>query len=273
MILMLRYYDPYTQEYALEASSVLKTFGYVTFLVLLLIATASFFFIRMKFIGGTYEFADFSADQHQSTTFTSALFGFVCLAVGVFLSFSLTSMLAPTQYVIYKYTQLAAYILLFFVGAYFIINAMGSPRSEKIKKVLAFFVPFCGIALTLSSYTNPLYLYNDFNRMLCNASLCAMTFFFLYETKVSALKKTTPAYFIFSLLATVICMSYILPNYILFAYWELTSELHFIFEVVELGAVCYMSCVSFVLVSLLKKCELPTSESDSEYLTEEPETK
>ena len=70
-------------------------------------------------------------------------------------------------------------------------------------------------------------------------------------------------------------MAYILPNFILLAYWELTSELHFLFEAVELGAVCYMSCVSFVLVSTLKKCELPKSESEEapEYLDEEPETK
>ena len=254
---MLRYYDPYTKEFVLEAAPALKTFGYVTFFTLLLLATASFFFIRLKMIGWAYEFSEFSAAEHQSTTFTSALLGFVCLAVCIFVSFSLPSMLAPTKYIIYKYTQLAAYILLFFVAAYFIINAMGSPRLEKIKKVIAFLIPLWGVAFALASYTNPLYLYNDFNRMTCNASVCALTFFFLYEAKGTALKKTKPVYFIFSLLATVMCMVYVLPNYILFAYWELTSELHFLFEAVELGALCYMISVSFVLVSSLQKCELP----------------
>ena len=262
---MLRFYDPYTKDYVPEATSALKTFGYVTFFMLLLLATAAFFFVRIKFIGGEYEFAEFSASERQSTTFTSSLFGFVFLAVGIFLSLSLPSMLMPTQYTIYKYTQIASYVLMFFVAAYFIISAMDSPRLEKAKRILSFFPPIWGVAFLLMSYTNPLYIYNDFNRMICTASVGVLTFFFLYETKASALKKTTPVYFVFSLLATMLCMVYILPNFILFAYWELTSELHFIFEIVELGAICYIPSVSFALVSSLKKRELPEAVQDGEY--------
>ena len=262
---MLRFYDPYTKEYVLEATSNLETFGYITFFALLLLATAAFFFVRIKFIGGEYEFAEFSVSEHQATTFTSALFGFVFLAVGIFLSLSLISMLMPTQYVIYQYSQLASYILLFFVAAYFIVSAMEAPHMAKAKRILAFFLPLWSVAFALTTYTNPLYLYSDFNRMLCTASIGALTFFFLYEAKASALKKTTPAYFVFSLIATTLCLAYIIPNFILFAYWELTSELHFLFEIVELGAICYIPSVSFTLVSTLKKRELPEAVQDGEY--------
>ena len=262
---MLRFYDPYTKEYVLEAASALKAFGYITFFALLLLATSAFFFIRMKFIFAGYEFTEFSASQRQSTTFTSALFGFVFLAVGIFLSLSLPSMLMPTQYAVYRYSQLAAYILLFFTAAYFIISAMDSPRLEKAKRILAFVPPLWGVAFIVAAYTNPLYIYNDFNRMVCTASIGALAFFLLYETKVSALKKTPPAYFVFSLLATTLCMAYILPNFILFAYWELTSEMHFLFEIVELGALCYIPTVSFALASSVKKRELPEAVQDGEY--------
>ncbi len=264
-ILMVRYYDPYMNEYALEARSSLKTFGFLLFFVLLLIGTAAFFFIRIGFLKCNYEFPEFSAANHQATTFTSSLLGFLFLAISVFLLLSLPVMLLPSVYVIFRYAQLAAYILLFFVSAYFLVNAAGSPRFAKAKKVLAFAPPLWGIAFLIASYTNPDYLFKDFNHTLCNVSLCALTFFFLYEAQSSATGKPTAAYLIFALLSLVTSMAYIVPNFILLAYWELSSELNFIFEAVELGAVIYTAAVAFYLIRSLTPVKNLNSE-DEEYV-------
>lgn len=266
---MIRYYDPYVKEYALEAEPSLEMFGWSLFVVILLIATSMFFFIRIGRMKRDYAFPAFSAANHQATTFTSSLIGFLFLVISVFLFFSLPSMLLPTVYVIFRYAQLTAFFLLFFVAAYFLINAAGSSRFAQAKKFLAFVPPLWGMAFLIASYVNPDYLFKDFNHMLCNASLCALTFFFLYEAKSSAIGKTTAAYLIFSLLSIVTCMAYIVPNFILLAYWELSSELNFIFEAVELGAIVYTASVAFHLISSLAPVEKEEEPSKEIAVSEE----
>lgn len=265
---MVRYYDPYMNEYALESASALEAFGLSLFFALLLIGTAAFFFIRIGFLKSKYKFPEFSAANHQTTTFTSSLLGFLFLAIFVFLFLSLPTMLLPTKHVVFRYAQLAAFFLLFFVAAYFLVNATGSARFAKAKKVLAFLPPLWGIVFLIASYTNPDYLFKDFNHMLCNASLCALTLFFLYEAKSSAVGKPTGAYLIFAMLSLVTSMAYIVPNFILLAYWELSSELNFIFEAVELGAIIYTAAVAFALIRSLTPVENEKS-ADGEYVVPE----
>ena len=267
-ILMVRYYDPYMNEYALEAHPSLQVFGYVLFFALLFIATASFFFIRIRPLEAMYEFTEFSAANHQSTTFTSSLLGFLFLAIFVFLCLSLQTMLLPTAYGIFRYAQLAAFVLIFFAAAYFLVNAAGSQRFANAKKVLAFAPPLWGIIFLIASYTNPDYLFKDFNHTLCNISLCALTFFFLYEAKSSIFGKPNGAYVIFALLSIVSSMAYIVPNFVLLAYWELSSELNFIFEAAELGAVVYTAAVAFHLIRSYKPVELELSEEEESFLQE-----
>lgn len=263
-ILMLQYYEPYTKEYAFEAKSSLEIFGFTLFIVLLLLATASFFFVKIKFLGGECEFSEVSASNHQSTVFTSALLGFLFLAVFVFLAFSLKEMMLPSYYKTYQALQLISFLLLPFVGIYFILNSLESSRFDHIKKIFSFIPTLWCVIFLIDSYLNPMYLYNDFNHTLCNVSLCALVCFFLYETKTVIRKKANAAHFVFSLLAIVLCMAYIVPNFILLAYWELSSELHFIFEAIQLGAIIYMASVSLILISSLKKCESP--EVETEYM-------
>ncbi|MBQ3489140.1 MAG: hypothetical protein IJA86_00935 [Clostridia bacterium] len=270
-VLMILYYDPYRKEYMAQAKPSMQAFGYIMFFVLLLLATSICFFIKFHRFSGRHEFSVFTAADHQSSTFTSALLGFIFLAVGVFLSFSLSAMLSPTKYIIYKYMQLISFILLFFSSAYFIIHAANDTRFSKIKPILAFAPPLFGLSFLLASYVNPLYLYKDFNHTLCNVSLCALTCFFLFEAKASITKKAAAPYFVFSLLALVTSMANILPNFLLLAYWELSSELHFIFEAVEIGAILYIISVAFHLVSSVHYCEPVLPEEKTEYITEETE--
>lgn len=263
IIFMLRYYDPYMKEYAVKANSLLNVYGYALFFVVLLLATASFFFIRIGFLGSDHELSEISVSEHQISTFTSALIGFLFIAVFVFLSLSLGAMLYPSQYVLFRRMQLLAWLLLPFVGAYFILQAAEKERFVQAKKIFAFLPPVWCVIFLVVSYLNPSYLYNDFNHLLCNASLGALAFFFLYEAKARITGKTTAAYFVFSLISMVLCMAYVLPNFILLAYWELSPELNFIFEAVEIGAVIYIPCITLLLISSLKKS---TSVEEFEYM-------
>ena len=251
-ILMLRHYDPYTKEYAIEAKAPLQIYGYTLFIAVLLLLTAAFFFIRSGFLRRKYEFSEISVSNHQSTTFTSSLLGFLFIAVFVFLTLSVVTMLLPSQYTIFRYTQLISFILLPVVGVYFILKATEANRFVTAKKVLSLAPPVWCLLFMITSYINPIYSYKDFNHILCTVSLCALLCYFLYEAKSVITKKQNIAHFIFSLIAIVLCMAYILPNFILLAYWELTPELHFIFEAVEIGAIIYMASVSLLLISSLK---------------------
>lgn len=265
---MVRYYDPYMNEYAMEARPSLRAFGIALFFTLFLIGTAALFLIRIGSRRAKYKFSEFSAADHQSTTFTSALLGFLFLAISVFLLMSLPVMLLPTQYILYKYAQLVSFFLLFFVSVYFLLNAAGAPHLVKVKKCLAWVPVLWGMVFMIASYTNPSYLYKDFNHMLCNASLCALTVFFLYEAKSSGIGKPGAAYLVFALITFVTSMAYIVPNFILFAYWELSTELNFIFEAVELGAILYTLAVAVSLIRSLTLVETPESQVESEQKSE-----
>lgn len=234
-VLMVRYYDPYNNEYAYEAGGILKGFGFAVLAVFLILATSALFMWRC-------EFRKFSASEHHSSIFTSALLGFIFIASAIFVTFYLPVILAADKFPLFKYSQLAAYILLFPCAAYYILNAAGSARSEQLKKPLSLFVPLWGVAFLIASHTDPSYNFKDYNHTLCNVAICALVFFFLYDTKMAAVGTATVPYFVFSLISIVASTVYMLPTFILMAYWELSSGINHLFEAVLLGAIFY-TCV------------------------------
>lgn len=231
-VLMIRYYDPYNNEYAPEASNVLQALGLIIFFAFVVLATSSFFMIRR-------EFRTFSVSDHQSSVFTSALLGFVFIAVAVFVTFYLPTVLADGKYPLFKYSRLASYILLFPCAVYFVLNATGNARLAETKKQLSVFPAIWAIVFLVSSYTNPAYNYKDFNHTLCNVAICALILFFFYDSKMAATGQTSTSCFVFSLISITATMVYMLPTFILMAYWELSSCLDHIFEAVLLGALFY----------------------------------
>ena len=261
-VLMVRYYDPYKNEYALEASGSLKAIGLTMLILFILFATAA---IVMK----KFEFKPFAASDHQTSVFTSALLGFVFLAIGIFISLYLNTILENFQFPLFRYAQLASYALLFLCAVYFILNATGNPRFEPIKKALSFIPPLWGVAYLLASYTNPAYNYKDFNHTLCNVALCALILFFLYDAKTVAMKKATTAYFVFSLISLTASMVYIIPTFVLLAYWELSSGIHYLFEAVLLGALFYTFACTRSLCKNVQIREIPAP--TQEEATEKPE--
>ena len=98
---MIRYYDPYSNEYALEASDSLKTIGVILGILFIIFATSAF--VMKK-----YEFKPFAASDHQTSVFTSALLGFVFLAIGVFVSLYLKSMTENQNCPLFRYAQIAS---------------------------------------------------------------------------------------------------------------------------------------------------------------------
>ncbi len=253
-VLMLRYYDPYNNEYALEASVPLKSLGFTLFFIFVILATSAIILTR-------FEFRTFSAAEHQASVFTSALLGFVFLAIGVFVSMYMKTTLENTLFPLYKYSQFISYVLLFFCAVYFILNAAGHPRFEEYKKKLAFIPPIWCVAFLVSSYVNPAYNYKDFNHTLCNVAICALVFFFLYDGKMVITEKATVPYFVFSLISLTASMVYIIPTFVLLAYWELSSDVEHIFEAVLLGTIFY-TCAC--LRNLCKNVQIREKKEEAE---------
>ncbi len=243
--LMFQYYDPYNNEYAAQAKTPLQALGYIVALSLIVMAT-SYFFIRKK------TFENFSAASNQLSVFSSALFGFVFLAVGCLLAFYYgKELFTPTSAVAFHYLRLIAFVLLFFSAIYFIINAT-SRCPEKTKKIFSFFPTLFAIVFLAASYINPNYNYTDPNHNLCNISVCALLLFFLYETRASATGKNTAIRFVFSLIALICTMVYIVPIFILMAFWELSTGSDLLFEAVECGALFYIVAVLYSMVQAVR---------------------
>ena len=221
----------------MEASGALKAIGYILLILFIIFVTSAF--VMRKF-----EFKPFAASDHQTSVFTSSLLGFVFLAIGVFVSLYLKTITGIQNNPLFRYAQIASYILLFICAAYFILNATGNPRFENVKKALAVIPPVWGLAFLLASYMDPAYNYKDFNHTLCNVALCALILFFLYDAKMVLSGKATIAYFVFSLISLTASMVYMIPTFVLLAYWELSSDLNYLFEAVLLGAIFYtFACI------------------------------
>ncbi len=247
--LMLQYYDPYNNEYSIDAKTALQTFGYVLLAALLAMAT-SYFFLRKQ------EFSPFSASTHQLSVFASALLGFIFVAIGfLILLYYSNELFGQNSSAFFKGLRIVSFILLFFSAAYFILSAAASRISQKAKTICAFFPTLFTLSLLIVSYINPDHHYTDFNHNLCNLSICALLLFFLHETRASVAGKSTPIRFVFSLVALVFLLAYILPIFVLMAFWELPTGIDVLFEAVECGAVFYIVSVLYSMIHAVKPKE------------------
>jgi hypothetical protein len=76
--------------------------------------------------------------------------------------------------------------------------------------------------------------------------------FFLFETRACATNRTDATRFVFSLIALVCTLVYILPIFILMAFWELSTGLDLLFEAVECGALFYIVAVLCSMIQAVK---------------------
>lgn len=249
-VLMLRYYDPYNNEYVSEAGSSLRSLGIAVFVIFMILATS---LIVLK----KADFRRFSASDHQFSVFTSALLGFVFLAVGILLSLYFRAFVGIHLNPLYRCVQILTYLLSFSCAAYFVLNATGQPKFEQAKKLLAVLTPLFGITFLLSSYLNPAYNYRDYDHTLCNVAICALVFFLLYDTKTVVTGQATPAYFMFSLISLVASAVYMIPTFVLLAYWELSANLNHVCEAVLFGAIFYTCACLVNLCRSAQRKEIP----------------
>ena len=231
-VLMVRYFDPYNNEFALQAEPKLRALGLTVAAVFAILATSAIFLAR-------FEFGKFSASDNQFSVFTSALLGFVFLAIGVFVIFSSGESEAVHGYPLYTCTQLVTQLFVFLCAAYFILNAAGNARFENARKMLAFVTPVWGVAFMVSTYLDPAYNFKDDNHSLCIVAICALVFFLLYEAGMTITGKAGIPYFVFSLLSLAASAVYMIPNFILLAYWELSAGVNQIYEAALLGTIFY----------------------------------
>ena len=237
-VLMVRYFDPYNNEFALQAEPHLRALGFTLAAVLAILATSAIFLAR-------FEFGKFSASDNQFSVFTSALLGFIFLAIGVFALLSSAEGETVRGYPLYTCTQLITKLFVFLCAAYFILNAADNTRFENARKMLSFATPVWGVAFMVSTYLDPAYNFKDDNHSLCILAVCALVFFLLYESGMTLLGKGGIPYFVFSLLSLAASAVYIIPNFVLLAYWELSAGTNQIYEAALLGTIFYTSaCLS-----------------------------
>ncbi|MBQ8496035.1 MAG: hypothetical protein IJ489_01075 [Clostridia bacterium] len=246
MALMFRYYDPYNNEYSTDAKTSLQVFGYVLCFSLLAMAT-SYFFLRK------HTFSEFSASSNQLSVFSSALLGFVFVAIGfLVLLYYAKELFSADTTPFFKGMRIVSFVLLFLSAIYFILSAAASRISLKAKKSCSFFPTLFALSLLIVSYINPAYNYTDPNHNLCNISICALLLFFLYETRSTVTGNSTPIRFVFSLVALICLLAYILPICILMAFWELSTGIDVLFEAVECGALFYIVAVLYSMIHAVK---------------------
>lgn len=253
-VLLYRYFDPYNNEYSADAKFSISLLGYLLLAAILLMAT-SYFLLRKK------DFSEFAVSQSQFSVFSSALLGFVFAAIGfLVLLYYGGELFAENTHTFFQTLRIICFVLLFFSAAYFVMNAAASRTSVRMKKFFSFIPTVWALLFLVVSYINPAYNYTDPNHNFCNISIAALLLFFLYETRACATGKNTPIRFIFSLIALIVTLVYILPIFILMAFWELPTSIDVLFEAVECGAVFYIIAVICSMIQAVKPKE---SVSDS----------
>lgn len=246
-LILYRHYDPYNSEFSSDADRQLIILSYVALAVILLMLT-SYFFLKRE------QFEIFSASSNQVSIFSSSLCGFIFAAAGILIAiyFGKNIFRPERQGWFFHLMILIAFFSLFAAAAYFIFSASVEHSRPGIKKALSFFPTLWALSYLSASYINADYLFNDPNRILCNVSLCALLIFFLFETKNTVSTPQNPARFAFSLVALICVLLYMLPTFVLTAFWEIPLTYTTLFEVIECGAVFYIFATLYTMILSLK---------------------
>ena len=261
LILILRFYDPYLAEFAHSASGYLDTIGYVTFGILLIMASA-FLILRKKTI------APFEATASQTAVFTSSFTGFLFFAIAILLLIYYKEIIfAKTAHVFFRGLQIISLFLMFPAAGYFLLNSSAEPNGSKAKRAISFFPTLWALFYLITSYANPDYNYSDPNRLFCNVSIIALLLFFLFETRKNVSKPLSTVQFVFGLFAVVSILVYILPAALLTLFWEIELTVPTIFELIGIGAVFYIiSMMTLMIKNVENKAEpsAPAKETTTE---------
>lgn len=258
-LLILNYYDPYLKEFAYAATRGNDTLGYVTFAVLLLMASAFFVFRKMTV-------SSFEASAAQSTVFTSSFSGFIFFAIAILLFiYHKNVIFAETAHFFFRSLHIVSLFLMFPTAGYFLLNASAEPNGTKAKRALSFFPAAWALFYLVCSYANPQYNYSDPNRLFCNVSLIALLCFYLFETRKNVSKPIPSTQFVFGLFAVVSILVYIVPTALLTSFWEIDLAVSTIFEVVEIGGVAYIISMMVMMIKNLEPMqEVPASAETAE---------
>lgn len=250
--IIYQHYEFYHNEYMQDAKEPLQMLGYAL-IIAMIFAASAFFFIRKE------KFSEVAASGSQVSIFASALLGFVFIALGILiLVYYRDALFSKNSSSAFFVFQIVSYVLLFFSGFYFIINA--AVQTPKRKAIFSFFPTLWALAFLITSYINPIYNYTDSNHNFGYVSFSALLIFFLFETKAAVTGKSTPIRFVLSLIALITSVSYILPIFILTAFWEYPLSIQVLFEAVECGAVFY---IFSVLYSMIKAWKPQTKENET----------
>ncbi len=263
MLLILRYYDPYLGEYALEANGSLKILGYVTCAVIILLASAAVILRKT-------EFSPIVASSSQTAVFASSFAGFMFFAVAIMLLiYHRESIFAESAHAFFKILQTLSLFTMFFASAYFLLNSSAEPNGTKMKTALSFFPTIWTLLYLITSYANPEFIYNDPDRLFCNVSLIAILLFCLYETRRNAVTPLNHVHFTFGVIAIVCALVYIVPTFLLTAFWEIELTVTTFFEATELGILFYIAALLYVMIKSVKTADQPLASELAEAIPTE----
>ncbi len=243
IIFMKKYYNPYSLEYDFAAKKDMRTFGWLLFAAIIIVLAASLFTRK-------------TSPSERKETAGNLLSVFCCALCGA--SFIITPIIAALYYKrdvfslfyriiksdktaspLYGAAMLLCFILMFFVGVYFLFSASVTLSKRRSKNNMALLLPIWGILFVCISYFDPDYIYSDHNRILANTTAVSCMVLMLLEARLSVKRPVNSLYFFFSLSTIMLVMVYSIPTLILYAFWEPSLTVINVFEICEIGIVFF----------------------------------
>lgn len=243
IIFMKKYYNPYSLEYDFAAKKDMRTFGWLLFAAIIIVLSASLFTRK-------------TSPSERNETTGNLLSVFCCALCGA--SFIITPIIAAVYYKrdvfslfyriiksdktaspLYGAAMLLCFILMFFVGVYFLFSASVTLSKRRSKNNMALLLPIWGILFVCISYFDPDYIYSDHNRILANTTAVSCMVLMLLEARLSVKRPVNSLYFFFSLSTIMLVMVYSIPTLILYAFWEPSLTVINVFEICEIGIVFF----------------------------------
>ncbi len=232
MSIIQAHYDPYHGSFENGSGSLLRAFEYIVVLAALLMLV-SLIFIRKT---GVKE-----SGRISSVAFiANALCGFTVLTLFILLfAFFSREIFENEGGSVNKIGMVIAIIMLVPMAAFFFAGASFTEKKRVLRASLSLSLPIFAVSYLIGSYFDSAYIFDDFNRIVCHISFCAMLVFFMALVRTELGKDAHIFLYVSSLMCIVALGAYILPMIVLAAFWEMGFSKGLLIETVQLAILVY----------------------------------